>query len=86
LNEGCAHCGGAATLIVREDGATSSICSSCLDRIMPGMRLGSLRKQFIRDREERGVCPYCGWTNQQVAETALMGCPLCYEALEMPVV
>ncbi len=85
MNEGCAQCGGAATLNLREDGSNSPICTACLDRLMPAMRLGSLRKQFLRDREERGFCPYCGWTTEQVQETGLVGCPLCYEALQIPV-
>ena len=84
MNEGCALCGGAANLTLNEEGSSSPVCSSCLDRITPGMRLGSLGKQFLRSREANGICPYCGWTNAQVAETGFVGCPLCYEALEIP--
>ena len=84
MNEGCAHCGGAATVVLREDGAATPICAQCLDRITPGMRLGNLRKQFLRDRKVGAPCPHCGWTNEQLTQTGMVGCPLCYEALDIP--
>jgi protein-arginine kinase activator protein McsA len=51
--------------------------------MMPEMRLGSLRKHFQRDRKADNTCPNCGWTSQQFADTSLVGCPLCYEALDV---
>lgn len=81
--DGCAHCGGAASLILREHGAATPICANCLDRMAPEMRLGHLRTQFVRDRKVAGTCPYCGCTNEQLAKTGLAGCPLCYEALDV---
>jgi hypothetical protein len=70
--------------MLREDGSRSPICSACLDRLTPGMRLGNLRRQFIRDRKAGGACPNCGWTSEEIVKTGLVGCPLCYEALEIP--
>jgi protein-arginine kinase activator protein McsA len=32
--------------------------------------------QPVRD----GSCPNCGWTENRLVETGMLGCPLCYEA------
>lgn len=34
------------------------------------------------DREDRGDCPFCGWTRKQLQATGLVGCPLCYSIFE----
>jgi protein-arginine kinase activator protein McsA len=52
-----------------------------LDRSYPDSRLGSLTRAFQRPREP-GKCPYCGWTAAKAKDLGLVGCPLCYEALE----
>ncbi|HEY3782347.1 MAG TPA: hypothetical protein VGL56_14790 [Fimbriimonadaceae bacterium] len=70
--------------MVKEHGLEVFVCVTCLDRLYPDMRLGSLRKEMIRPRKADGKCPNCGWTAEQLNKTGLLGCPLCYEAIDMP--
>jgi hypothetical protein len=79
----CNVCGGASVFNVLADGASQTYCASCLDRAFPDIRPGALRKAFVRPRRLDGRCPHCGCSEQDMAETALVGCPLCYEALDM---
>lgn len=85
MNGDCAECGGAATLILTEGPDRIALCVACVDRKFPELRLGSFKKQFMRPRKTDGACPNCGWTQQKLSETGLLGCPLCYEALEVPI-
>ena len=51
--------------------------------MMPDLRLASLGRAFGRSRASFAACPHCGWTLEKAQETALFGCPLCYEALDV---
>lgn len=33
-------------------------------------------------RSVEGVCPFCGWTEEQWRLELLLGCPLCYTVFE----
>lgn len=66
---------------MKRSGQTAALCFGCLNREEPGMRLGHLLKAMRRPRLANGVCPFCAWTEQQLLDTTLCGCPLCYSAL-----
>ncbi len=79
----CSRCGGAATFWMIENSTELPFCAACTDRELADVRISGLRKAFSRPRRFDGTCPYCGWTAQQLAESALLGCPICYEALDL---
>lgn len=60
------------------DGEESLWCESCL-RETPELALVELLKSLKRPKKPMANCPHCGWRIEQVQETALLGCPLCYE-------
>ncbi len=78
----CSHCGGAVSFWLT-DVSEAALCTACTDRALPELRIVGLRRAFSRPRRLDGTCPFCGWTTTQLAETALVGCPLCYEALDL---
>jgi protein-arginine kinase activator protein McsA len=40
---------------------------------------------MIAAKARDGKCPNCGWTENRLIETGMLGCPLCYEAFGDPV-
>lgn len=77
----CERCGGDDAFSIKEDGSTSVVCGICLDKRYPELRLGTLTRPLQRTRTF-GICPHCGWTTERAKKNGLVGCPLCYEALD----
>jgi protein-arginine kinase activator protein McsA len=51
----------------------------------PLMQYGrELLSRFLVSPERNGICPYCGTTFHQFLDSGVLGCPLCYDALEVP--
>ena len=78
----CADCGAPAALSITEGGVTRVLCPACTDARAGVPSLAILARSLRRPRRRDGKCPYCGTTAEQASETALVGCPLCYEALK----
>ena len=77
----CAVCGAQARYrVAREDG-TECYCDSCFKRTPEG-EWKPLLDSFARPLAPAGKCPHCGWTVERLEQTGLVGCPLCYEALD----
>lgn len=80
----CERCGGIASLVVSERRQRGvRLCEACANRIAPELRPSAFLAEFHRHRRQDGNCPFCGWTNEQYVESSLLGCPLCYEALDL---
>lgn len=82
----CARCGGVGAFLIRSDASVEELCASCADRQFSSFRPAALKKSFGRPRRLDGTCPFCGWTEEQLLETSLVGCPVCYEALDLRVI
>lgn len=78
----CADCGAPAALSITEGGVTRALCPACTDARAGVPSLATLAKALRRPRRRDGKCPYCGTSAEDAKETALVGCPLCYEALK----
>jgi protein-arginine kinase activator protein McsA len=79
----CEVCGSIAGNLVTEKQAGRMLCSACLTYEYPSLPLRPLLKAFQRPRTAAGRCPHCGCTQEQLEQTSLCGCPLCYEALDV---
>ncbi len=67
---------------MRQDGVASWLCEACAGR-KPGIQgLCGLVRSLKRGRKPSLTCPHCETTADDVKETGLAGCPLCYEALD----
>ncbi|MGV3618402.1 MAG: hypothetical protein ACO1SV_24005 [Fimbriimonas sp.] len=78
----CADCGAPAALSVIEGGVTRALCPTCAESRAGVPALATLARALRRPRRRDGKCPHCGSLATEAAETALVGCPLCYEALQ----
>lgn len=78
----CADCGAPAALRITEGGVTRALCPACTDARAGVPSLAILARSLRRPRRRDGKCPYCGTSAEEASETALVGCPLCYEALK----
>lgn len=76
----CAYCGGPSVFRVDVAGDQARLCRSCLDKRYPELMLGTLAEALVMRKVSNGVCPNCGWTEAQLNNTGMLGCPLCYEA------
>jgi protein-arginine kinase activator protein McsA len=78
----CADCGAPAALAITEGGVTRELCAACAETRAGVPALGGLARALRRPRRRDGRCPHCGTTAEQATATGLVGCPLCYEALQ----
>ncbi len=58
------------------------ICNECLLRQLPDIPITELATNLLSNKPNRRGCPFCGTNSAQAIEDGLVGCPLCYEALE----
>ncbi len=82
----CSLCGGPGMAAARRSATheESTFCWTCLAKFEPELEFGSFVRSLVAIRPRPGGCPYCGWTERRLAETGLLGCPLCYESIESP--
>ena len=80
----CVRCGRKTSMRLVESHDQAHLCRLCLDRQAPALRLGTLAAALTAysPKADRQSCPYCGWTAEEAVEKGLVGCPLCYEALD----
>lgn len=58
------------------------ICADCMARQVPGIPLRELSSNLVSNKPNRICCPMCGTTSDKAIDDGLVGCPLCYEALD----
>ncbi|HRK22679.1 MAG TPA: hypothetical protein PLX06_12760 [Fimbriimonadaceae bacterium] len=81
MSEKCSLCGARAGFRVRDAHGTTAYCESCIRRTAEAP-IAELLQAFRRPKAPKGVCPHCGWTDAKLEQTGMLGCPLCYEALD----
>lgn len=54
-----------------------------LDLLIRQVGIGRFHTLLRARRSRNGICPVCGWTQAQLAETGLVGCGACYETLRI---
>jgi protein-arginine kinase activator protein McsA len=79
MPELCSNCGRQGFCSVSQDGVESVLCARCAEDLAGPVGLGSLVRAFDRQRKLGGPCPHCGTTAEKLRQSALVGCPLCYE-------
>ncbi|MEN3002590.1 MAG: hypothetical protein ABDI19_12235 [Armatimonadota bacterium] len=80
----CSVCGAAAWLRVRTGSGTLVLCRACAlcyERRTLGVSLSRWLQQLIPPPKTYTQCPFCGTTAEQVQQTGLYGCCLCYQVL-----
>jgi protein-arginine kinase activator protein McsA len=77
----CSICGKDNGSTVAEGNESVALCTTCINKRWPRLRIGDLSDGLRRPKAGQGQCPYCGTTDKQALDTGLVGCPLCYEAL-----
>jgi formylmethanofuran dehydrogenase subunit E len=78
----CSVCGRPAWVSIEESGTERSLCLRCAERFGPGPWIIGLLAKTAPGRPTLGRCPNCGTTEAEVRQTGLVGCALCYEAME----
>lgn len=80
----CEICRQKASLELTENGVSSWFCLPCLKS---SSELGDIAQWLVSLRPQQTrltMCPSCGWTVDKVEQTGHVGCPLCYESLDSP--
>jgi|CXWL01.1.fsa_nt_gi protein-arginine kinase activator protein McsA len=80
----CENCSDPATFVVRTDDVERHFCSKCLRHEEPVLGIVDLLDRMAGPSKQTRICPYCGWKSSEVEHTGKVGCPLCYEALNSP--
>ena len=78
----CTECGRPATFVCEQDGVQSSLCASCATLRAGFYGAAEFLQAFVRTKASRQACPNCGTRAEEVESSGLVGCPLCYEALQ----
>ncbi len=61
------------------------MCDACVRKRAPYSGFPDFIGGFKKAARPTKVCPYCEITEEKVVATGLVGCPLCYVALESAV-
>lgn len=77
--ERCAECGGVGTFRATRENETRFLCGRCVREV--DSRLVPLIEALDRPKVTRTLCLHCGWSVEQIEQTGLVGCPLCYVSL-----
>lgn len=81
----CAYCERIATYQVQAGWQRLHLCDSCA-QAWTRRTLGIPLTQWLRclkpAPQTYATCPFCGTTTENVHETGLYGCPLCYLLLQ----
>jgi len=77
----CARCGRPASVMLDYRNAREDLCDQCLDAVVDIPFFSEFREALLRRPHQTGACPHCGTTRDQVTDTGLAGCPLCYVSL-----
>ncbi len=83
----CALCGAEAWLRVRTGSGALTLCRACAlryERRMLGAPLSRWLNQLRPPPQKHTRCPFCGTTLEQIQQTGLYGCCLCYQVLGAP--
>lgn len=80
----CEICNTPAPFVIRTEGNDRHLCASCLKLEEPIPGIVDLLNRIVGPSKRTGICPFCGWKAEQVEHTGKVGCPLCYEALDSP--
>ncbi len=78
----CALCGAAAWLQVHTERRTLALCRACATRYERRMRTAPISRwlQQLRPPPRTHTrCPLCGTTPEQIQQTGLFGCCICYQ-------
>lgn len=70
--------------VVRRDGNQTEMGSRAFVRAYPELRVLTFLRTTLSDFARRSQCPACGWTSAKIEETGMVGCPLCYEGVDSP--
>ncbi|MFQ3586227.1 MAG: hypothetical protein SNJ74_06760 [Fimbriimonadaceae bacterium] len=70
--------------VVLRDGDRAEMSARAFVRLYPELRVLTFLKSALADVSKAQRCPACGWTAAKIEETGLVGCPLCYEAVDSP--
>ncbi|MBX3119101.1 MAG: hypothetical protein KF784_08555 [Fimbriimonadaceae bacterium] len=71
--------------LLTRDGESEALSADELRAKHPELSLTTSLLAMRPPRRLANVCPSCGWTSQKVEETERVGCPLCYESLDAPI-
>ncbi len=83
----CALCGDGAWLRVRAGSGDLLLCQACAQRYerrVLGAPLSRWLQQLRPPPRSRSECPFCGTTRDQIQQTGLYGCCICYEIWGTP--
>jgi protein-arginine kinase activator protein McsA len=83
----CAFCGAGAWLRVRTSSGDLLLCQACAQRYerrVLGAPLSRWLQQLRPPPLSHSQCPFCGTTRDQIQQTGLYGCCICYEIWGTP--
>lgn len=80
----CEFCNEPAPFVIRADELERHLCAKCLKLEEPVPGIADLLNKLVGPSKRTRICPHCGWKAEQVEHTGKVGCPLCYEALDSP--